>query len=63
MAWRVVKGVFPRLFLHLLGCSNKWFTAIFEPSCTKLQKSLEMGNFWTDNATKGGLGGVWGEGS
>ena len=58
-AQKWLKMIFPKLFLDHLG---EWLKAqvaqgYFEPSCThmspcKLQKSLKMGNFGTDNVAQ-----------
>ena len=58
----VVKNdFFQKLFLHLLGSSNKSILSHLGPTC-KLQKSLEMGNFGTDSAAHGDSGGMEGAG-
>ena len=68
MGPKVVKKVFfPKVFLDLLGCSNRWLKAIFEPSWThtspcKPPKSLEIVNSGVDSAPLEGMRGMQVEG-
>ena len=61
------KSFFLNLFLHLLGCFNKWFKAILTRFLThfgpcNLPRSLEIGNFGTHTAAQGGRMGMQGGG-
>ena len=53
------KGVFPKVLLDYLGCTNKWNEPILSPcgailAPLKAESALKMGQFGTTNGSKTG---------